>query len=124
MALASGCASDPAPLTDVPKPVEQQTTTTEAATTTAAATLSSECSVAFRAAAAVTDPAAADPLIIKTLSACETVDEWYAGLVENPAAFGLTDSAEIGLNDMEVRNACYGNEDAPVCADATEQGRI
>lgn len=118
LALVSGCSSDPAPIDDVSVPFEEETTTTEAAT------LSSECSAAFAAAAAETNPAAADPLIVDTLSACQTADEWYAGLRESPAAFGLTDSAVIGQNDMELRNACYGNEDEPVCVDAAEQNRI
>jgi len=76
------------------------------------------------AAGAESDPTAADPLIVATLSKCSTADEWYAGLRAHPEAFGLTTRAKIGVNDMELRNACYRNEQKPVCADAAKHGRL
>lgn len=116
--LVTACSPEFVPIDDVPSPPET------VAPTAPDVALSAGCSAAFAAATSVTDAAEANPLIVDTLSACRTADEWYAGLRESPAAFGLTESAVIGQNDMELRNACYGNEGDPVCVDAAQQGRI
>jgi hypothetical protein len=84
--------------------------------------VSSNCDRAMREAAAETDPTAANPLIVDTLSACSTADEWLAGLREHPGAMGLTERAEF--SDERLRAPCYGNEATPVCRDAAEGGRL
>lgn len=83
---------------------------------------SAECLGAMETAAAELDSAAADPLIIATLSECGTADEWLAALEQHPGAMGLTERAEIG--DFNLLAACVGQLETPVCADAAEKGRI
>jgi hypothetical protein len=83
---------------------------------------SADCLRAMETAATETDPETANPLIVDTLSACVTADEWLAALEAHPAAMGMTETAEIG--DLDLRVACWRNEDTPVCVDAIETGRI
>lgn len=85
------------------------------------------CLDAMAVAADETDPSAADPLIVATLSACQTSDEWLAALREHPGALGLTDGA-VGTNresdDLSLQVVCYANADTPVCQDAADAGRV
>ena len=83
---------------------------------------SADCLRAMETAAAETDPERANPLIVETLSACASADEWLAALEAHPGAMGLTERAEIGNLDLEA--ACWRHEGTPVCADAIETGRI
>ncbi|NWN88171.1 MAG: hypothetical protein HLX51_06465 [Micrococcaceae bacterium] len=83
---------------------------------------SAACLDSMQTAAAETDPVAADPLIIETLSACETADEWLAALDEHPGAMAYTDDAEI--DDSALITPCYAQPDTPVCEDAEAQGRL
>jgi hypothetical protein len=82
------------------------------------ASVSQQCLDAMEAAAAEPDPAAADPLIVRTLDACASVDEWLEALRRHPGAMGLTERAEIG--DLDVQSVCFGSEDTRVCV---ERGR-
>jgi len=85
-----------------------------------------QCRDSMREAADEPDPDAADPLIFATLSACSNADEWLAALREYPAAFGLTERAEIGA--LELQLACsYSDPATPetsVCVDAVNRGLI
>jgi hypothetical protein len=84
--------------------------------------VSATCDSAMRAAAAETDSRQANPLIIRTLSACGSADEWLAALEDHPAAIGLTERAKI--DDVALESACPNQDAKPVCADAIEDGRI
>ncbi|MBI9115590.1 hypothetical protein [Sanguibacter suaedae] len=68
------------------------------------------------------DSAAANPLIVETLSACASAAEWLSALEREPGALGMTERAEIGRLDLEV--SCWKNESTPVCADAVAVGAI
>lgn len=80
------------------------------------------CLAAMKKAAAETDPDRADPLIDKTLSACESAEDWLIGLREYPGAMGLTERADLGSDPLEV--PCYNRPKTPVCTDAKRQGLI
>lgn len=66
------------------------------------------------------DGSRANPLILKSLSACSDVDEWLSELERQPAAMGLTERADIGRLDLVV--ACGGAPSTPVCVDADARG--
>jgi hypothetical protein len=80
------------------------------------------CRIAMTTAADETDITAAEALVVATLDACQTADEWLAALREYPEALGLTEFAE--LTDLDLQTACYGNGATAVCADAARQGRL
>lgn len=84
--------------------------------------VSIECDSAMRRAAAETDLEASDALIVATLNACSSADEWLAALREHPAAMGLTERATIG--DIELQAACFGSEETRACRDAAADGRL
>lgn len=71
------------------------------------------CIEDMQRAATITDSAEADPVLIHSLTTCGTADQWLEALRRNPGAMGLNERAEIG--DIDLRSACYGNEDTPVC---------
>lgn len=84
--------------------------------------VSAACVESMETAAAEPDNIAAEPLIVDTLSACGSADEWLTALEEHPGAMGLTERAEIG--DLDLQSACYDNGDTPVCEDAASNGRL
>jgi hypothetical protein len=86
--------------------------------------VSSECLEAMDTAAAELDPDRADPLIIETLSACSSADEWLAALEERPGAMGLTERATIDDGSLEVACFADGAAGTPVCDDAEADGRL
>lgn len=68
----------------------------------------------MREAASITDPAEADPVLVRTLTSCGTAEQWLEALRRYPAAMGLNERAQIGEVDLDA--ACgAGNTDTPVC---------
>ncbi|MBB5787232.1 hypothetical protein [Jiangella mangrovi] len=118
----TGCSADSGDPPSARRSATAPQTTSPAAPTTTPESVTAEpvCLDAMQAAAAEPDPAAADPLIVATLSACSTAAAWLDALRAHPAAMGLSDQAEIGR--LELRASCYGNEATPVCADAQKKG--
>lgn len=86
--------------------------------------VSSECLEAMDTAAAELDPDRADPLIIDTLSACSSADEWLAAPEEDPGAMGLTARATISDVSLDVACAADPAAGTPVCEDAEADGRL
>jgi len=78
--------------------------------------------MAMKKAAAETNPDRTDPLIEKTLSLCESAEDWLIGLQEHPGAMGLTERADLGSDTLKV--PCYNWPKTPVCTDAKRQGLI
>lgn len=74
---------------------------------------STACIEDMEEAATISDPAAADPVLVRTLASCETAEQWLEALRRNPGAMGLNERAEIG--DLDLQAACFGHEDTPVC---------
>lgn len=84
--------------------------------------IESVCDKAMSKAADEPDSAAAEPLIRDTLTVCETATKWLNSLERYPGAMGLTDDAEIEVDNLRI--ACAQYETFPVCRDAIEQGRF
>jgi len=83
-------------------------------------TPSAACLAAAKAAAAETDSTKADPLIIATYDACESVNEWMSVLALHPGMMGLSDGYIPKLSDLEL--ACYSYVETAVCKDALALG--
>lgn len=82
----------------------------------------SECVASMRTAANETDSAAANPLILATLTACETADIWLAVLADYPGVMGM--QAGYTPAKIDLQAACRNTKDTPVCADAFKQGLL
>jgi hypothetical protein len=52
---------------------------------------------------------------------CETADEWLAALRQVPGAMAVKDANFVSNLDLKV--ACFGHEQTPVCQDAADDGR-
>jgi hypothetical protein len=70
-----------------------------------------------------------DPVVLKTLTSCKTVDEWRGGLAAVPGAMDYQQASEINdktfMNDVQV--VCrYGktNSSTPMCVDAGHLGLL
>ena len=81
-----------------------------------------ECHNAMVEASLERDPEAADPLLIETLSTCKSADEWLEALRGHPQAMGLRGEEYVG--EVDVRAACAGHKQEPVCVDAVDEGLI
>lgn len=83
-------------------------------------TASAACRESMTKAADEPDSALAEPLIIGTLTACTSVDEWLSELERQPSAMGLTERATLGRIDLSV--ACFRAPTTSVCVDAERRG--
>jgi hypothetical protein len=83
-------------------------------------TASMACQESMTKAADEPDSTLAEPLIISTLTACTSVDEWLSELERQPSAMGLTAQARLGRIDLSV--VCFRAPTTPVCIDAERRG--
>lgn len=94
----------------------------EAAVKAEPARVSSSCEDAMRRAAAASDSERSEPLIERSLSACRSVAEWFAGLRLYPGAMGLDSSDSLSASHVQV--ACHAHRSTPVCSDAADLGML
>lgn len=80
---------------------------------------SPECLDDMEEAAGEPDGEAAQPILVRSLTSCETADQWMSALRRWPAAIGLKDASF--LHGDEVDSACISAPDAPVCRDLEDQ---
>lgn len=78
--------------------------------------LSAACGSAASDAATELDSSRADSLILATLDACPTVDEWMSALETYPGILALQTSYTPVISDLQL--VCYGYRNTAVCQDA------
>jgi hypothetical protein len=67
----------------------------------------------MRAAANEPDSTRADPILISSLTSCQTADQWLDALRRYPAAMGLNGPDAVGPIDLQA--ACGPHPNTPVC---------
>lgn len=77
--------------------------------------VSNECLDASKQAANEVDSEASEPLILRTLEACQDTNEWLSALAKYPGVMGMVEGYIPSLTDIEV--ACGVDRNTAVCAD-------
>lgn len=101
--------------------VEVLTPNSQGSTTEQRIEISTDCAVAFQAAAAVPLSQDNNAEVYATASACQTVEEWWMAVKKYPNAFGADRYPDEDLWIYLV-TACGGAEGSTVCLDAEAKG--
>jgi len=101
--------------------VEVLTPNSQGSTTEQRIEISTDCAVAFQAAAAVPLGRDNNAEVYATASACQTVEEWWMAVKKYPNAFGADRYPDEDLWIYLV-TACGGAEGSAVCRDAEAKG--
>ncbi len=101
--------------------VEVLTPNSQGSTTEKRIEISTDCAVAFQAAAAVPLGRDNNAEVYATASACQTVEEWWMAVKKYPNAFGADRYPDEDLWIYLV-TACGGAEGSAVCRDAEAKG--
>lgn len=78
------------------------------------------CIAAAEAASSEKNSTLAEPLIVATLDACTSVDEWMSVVTIYPGVVGRVQGYIPEL--LNLQSACYRNVDKAVCQDAVNRG--
>lgn len=107
--VLAGCGGDE----DTTDNVDQTSSTTEQV-----AEPSEDCLRNFRTASLTDNPDAYGPQLDESLTTCETVDQWIAGLKRYPEALGIS-GPEFVDAAIELRSVCTAEmATTPVCSEA------
>lgn len=77
--------------------------------------VSNECLDASKQASNEVNSDAAEPLIRRTLEACQSTNEWLSALAKYPGVMGMVEGYIPSVTDIEV--ACGVHPDTAVCKD-------
>jgi hypothetical protein len=123
--IVDGGTPPEAPETD--SPAKSNPTTILAELVSNSAAPSSSCLGAMSALAETSYSApesVSDAAIALTVQSCATAGEYILAFKEFPAAWGMTDASFIdgSMALITIQSACYNNNNAATCTDATAHG--